>query len=90
MKVKLGHYEVIKLDMEFIYAHMKESGITQVELAKRMGVSQPAISKVFSRGVARPKLLKRLAARLGVSAVSLVRGDQILPDDDTTTKAVVL
>jgi transcriptional regulator with XRE-family HTH domain len=51
---------------------MKRQGITQVELAERMGVGQPAVSMVLSRK-RRPqrRTVEKFAAALGVTPKKL-------------------
>ncbi len=48
---------------------MEEKGITQMELAERMGISQPAVNKLISKTVKpKPETLERVAQALGVLA----------------------
>ena len=54
-----------------------KSGYTQVELAEKVGISQPAIQALES-GRAQPKgsTVVSLAAALNVTAEELMRGDE--------------
>jgi DNA-binding XRE family transcriptional regulator len=53
---------------------MKEKGVTQAELAERIGVGQPAISMMLNRQCRpQPRTIERLAKALGVSIKDLWR-----------------
>lgn len=54
----------------------RQLGLTQVELAKLVGVSQQSIQKLEAGFVTRPKFLLELATALGVEPEWLVKGDR--------------
>lgn len=60
---------------ERLQAVMTERGVTQVELAEKVGVGQPAISMMLNR-TCRPqkKTVQKIAAALGVKPVDLWPG----------------
>ncbi|MBG0775253.1 MAG: helix-turn-helix transcriptional regulator [Desulfovibrionaceae bacterium] len=61
--VELVHLE----DMGLIRAWREHLGLSQREVAKRMGVSQPAYAKMEAKGASsRVATLKKIAAALGV------------------------
>lgn len=64
-----------------IRAHRQEKGLSQAELAERVGVAQTAISQ-FETGAKTPRLdtLVRLAAGLGIST-SVLMPDPEAPND---------
>jgi DNA-binding XRE family transcriptional regulator len=59
-------------DTPIIRAWREELGLTQEELAKRLGVSQAAVAK-FEQANARPRMttLKKIAAALGINVEQL-------------------
>lgn len=58
---------------EIVKCRLKSLGVTQAEIAKRMGVSAPAVNRALAN-VSRAKLstIERLAKAAGVSLVSLL------------------
>lgn len=49
--------------------------LTQTELAKLLGVTQPRISKMETQNSITTKILRRIAEKLGVSIKDLVNND---------------
>ncbi|OQA78277.1 MAG: helix-turn-helix protein [Lentisphaerae bacterium ADurb.Bin242] len=47
---------------------MKELGMTQAELAEKIGVSWPTMSRIANRGFCSKKLIDRCTAALGCNA----------------------
>lgn len=82
MRAKLGRYETIKLDADAIKKYIYDKNITQSVLARRMGVSQPALSRWLSKGMARRRILKSMADGLEVDPICLVHEDSIMHEGD--------
>ena len=72
----------------FIAAARKEKEMTQLDLAKRLNVTDKAISK-WERGLCFPdiKQLKPLAEALGVSVMELMNGEFTNPDELSSQQA---
>ena len=72
-----------------IAALRKDKGMTQLELAEKMGVTDKAVSK-WERDVACPDVasLPRLAELLGVSVDELMQGQTEKKSSSTTTKLI--
>lgn len=64
--------------MTALYQYRKEKGITQRELAKELGVSQPTITQ-YESGARKPDIvtLKKLAAILGCTTDQLLEPIEI-------------
>lgn len=73
----------------FIAAARKEKEMTQLDLAKRLNVTDKAISK-WERGLGFPdiKLLKPLAEALDVSVMELMNGEFTSPDELSSQQAI--
>lgn len=58
----------------------RQAGLSQVELARRAGMGQAAVSRVENAGRTHPHIVARLAAALGVGTVDLMatREDSLL------------
>lgn len=82
MKVKLGRYETIKINVDAIKKYIYYKNITQSVLARRMGVSQPALSRWLSKGMARRHIIKSMADGLEVNPILLVHKDSIMHEGD--------
>ncbi len=67
---------------ERIYARRKQAGLSQEQLAERIGVSRQAVSK-WETGEAEPELRKLLL----LSQVFGVTVDELLSDEDTAAEA---
>jgi UDP-N-acetylglucosamine 1-carboxyvinyltransferase len=68
--------------------HRVEAGITQQELAERMGTSHTAVSRIESGWhTAKPETLSRLAEALGMR---FVMGFESGPAEDPTRELVVV
>lgn len=65
---------MVKINKALIKQLRKEQGLTQGELADKVGITQSAINK-FERGFAEPSLqtLGRIAKVLGTDAKSLLK-----------------
>ncbi len=80
---------------EQIYELRTRAGLTQTELARRMGTSQPAIARLEAGGIS-PTLetLKRVAEAVGVQLViGFVGADESIeepPSEAPTRRLVVL
>lgn len=72
-----------------IAALRKDKGMTQLELAEKMGVTDKAVSK-WERDVACPDVtsLPRLAELLGVSVDELMQGQTEKKSSSATTKLI--
>lgn len=74
---------------EFIAAQRKAKGWTQKELARRLYVSDKAVSK-WERGLSLPDvaLLLPISEKLGVTVTELLEGRRIEPQSDMRTEEV--
>jgi transcriptional regulator with XRE-family HTH domain len=77
------------MNVDTLRAYLRARGITQAELARRVGVSRQAVSAWLQTEDAsvRGRTLLRVAAALGVSAEAL---DRPLPVDEASLKPVYL
>ena len=57
-------------DMEKLKEHMKKRGLTQVEFARRLGISQPSLARYIS-GKQRPSL--EVAAKIEMETSGCVK-----------------
>lgn len=80
MEYEIGKYETVRLNMPFIRKRVL-TVITQTELAERMGVTQPNISKMFKRGRVKRCTLRKLANELGIDEHLLVHRNDIIKDE---------
>ena len=64
--------EKMKILKSKLFVIMATSGITQGDIAKKMGVSRSYISTVLARGTCSPKTAGRIAKALNVSVESIV------------------
>lgn len=74
----------------FIHLKRKEKGLTQRELAEKIGVTDKAVSK-WERGLGAPdiSILEILAQSLGISVIEILKGDNILQKDLPDDKMVI-
>ena len=67
---------------KFIAAKRKEKSLTQTEVAKRLGITDRAVSK-WERGLALPdaSIMLNLCSFLGISITELLTGEEAMEED---------
>ena len=67
---------------KFIAAKRKEKSLTQTEVAKRLGITDRAVSK-WERGLALPdaSIMLNLCSILGINITELLTGEEAMEED---------